>query len=372
MRVLLLGKYPPGQGGIAAKTYWLSRALAPRGIRFDVVTIVPPVYRSEAAGELPDTVRLRQLTPDDGPPWFIPGGNLWTERLVSAALELANDESPDLVEANYLAPFAMAAFVVSRLLGAPLLLRHAGSDLAKLVIWPEARWGLTDLLAHADLVATTRGDSQLPHRAAAAGTLVELPQYVPDPGFFGSAGPPPEDHRLLFAGKLNHHWRLKALDTLAAALDLCPDWRLVAVADGKGRESFEAELRRWGVAERVSRMPFVAPDVVPALLAEATAVWAVEREGGIPDFSNLVWEALASGRPCLVAAPAAEHPDAELLLRSKALLVVDPEDPASVAAALETAASLPGAEPLPGLLQMFDDYVTANAGLYFRAKGGKG
>lgn len=371
MRVLLLGKYPPGQGGIAAKSYWLSRALAPRGIRFDVVTIVPPVYRSEATGELPDTVRLRQLTPDDEPPWFIPGGKLWTERLVSAALELANTEPPDLVEANYLAPYAMAAFVVSRLLGVPLLLRHAGSDLAKLVDWPETRRGLTDLLAHADLVATTPGVSQLPDRAGAGGTLVELPRYVPDPGFSASAGPPPADHRLLFAGKLNYHWRLKALDTLAAALELRPGWRLIAVADGKGRESFEAELRSRGVAERVSHRSFVAPDVVPALLAEATAVWAVEREGGIPDFSNLVWEALASGRPCLVAAQTAEHPDAELLLESKALLVVDPEDPASVAGALDTAASLPVAEPLPGLPQAFDDYVTANAGLYFRAKDGK-
>ncbi len=373
MRALLIGKFPPGQGGIASKSYWLCRALAERGICFDVVTIVPHVYRSEKAGELPDTIRVRQLAPDDTPPWFIPGGDLWTERLVSAALELAGDEPPDLVEANYLAPYGMAAFVASRLLGAPLLVRHAGSDLAKLLAWPRSRRGLTRLLTAADLVATTPdGASRLPARTGAAGTLVELPRYVPNPGFFVAAESSPSGYRLLLAGKLSYHWRLKALDTLAAALELRPDWRLVAVADGTGREAFEAELRNRNLANRVRREAFVAPDAVPALLSEATAVWAVERPGGIPDFSNLVWEALACGRPCLVAAAAAEHPGAELLRRCTALLVVDPDDPASVAAALTRAASMSTAEPPPGLSQAFDEYVEANAALYLKAVRARG
>ncbi len=373
MRVLLVGKFPPCQGGIAAKTYWLYRALAPRGIRFDVVTMVPHVYRSDSTGELPEAIRVRQLTPGDGPPWFIPGGNLWTERLVTAALELTDKEDPDLIEANYLAPYGMAAFVASRLLGAPLLLRHAGSDLAKLLPWPEAQRGLEELLASAGFVATTPGASQLPERAGAAATLIEIPRYVPDPGIFPSAGSPPSEHRLLVAAKLNFHWRLKALDTLAAALELRPGWRLDAVADGKGRESFETELRKRRLADRVRREAFVAPDAIPALLAGITAVWAVERAGGISDFSNLVWEALARGRPCLVARSTAEHPDAELLRRSNALLTVDPEDPVSIAAALDQAASMPAAEPPPpGLQQAFEAYVEANAALYFKAAKAKG
>ncbi len=114
MRVLLIGKYPPCQGGIAAGSYWLSRALAPAGISFDVVTIAPERYRSETTGDVPETVRLRTISADEQAPWFIPGGELWTERLVSAALELADEAQPDLVETNYLAPFGLAAFAVAR------------------------------------------------------------------------------------------------------------------------------------------------------------------------------------------------------------------------------------------------------------------
>ena len=368
MRVLLIGKFPPGQGGIAAKFSWLYRALARRDIFFDVVTIVPAIYRSEETGDLPNTIRLRQLGPDDAPPWFLPGGDLWTERLVSAALALAEDEPPDLIEVNYLAPYGMAAFIVARHLGVPLIVRHAGSDLAKLLNWPQARRGLSALLAGADVVVTTPDAApRLPDRTTAAGTLVELPRYVADPQVFTPSLAQPSRYRVLLVGKLNYHWRLKALDTLAAALELRPDWELMAIAGGKGRDAFEAEIRGRGLADRFHRRSFVPPDAVPALLSDATAVWAVERPGGIPDFSNIVWEALAMGRPCLVAASAAEHPDAALLSRSTALLVVDPDDSTAVAAALDKAASMPTASPPPGLSEAFEKYMDANASLYVNA-----
>ncbi len=368
MRVLLIGKYPPCQGGIAAGSYWLSRALAPAGISFDVVTIAPERYRSETTGDVPETVRLRTISADEQAPWFIPGGELWTERLVSAALELADEAQPDLVETNYLAPFGLAALLVSRQLGVPLLLRHAGSDMAKLVTWSPSRRALVDLLKAADVVATNPDAApRLPEGIGRAAKLVVMPRYLPDPLAFSptDAGPPAQ--RLLLASKLNFHWRLKALDTLAAALQLRPGWRLDAVADGKGRESFEAEVAAQGLSDRVNRRAFVPPDAVPALFSGATAVWAVEREGGVADFSNLVWEAVACGRPCLVAPSCAEHSDAGLLKASSWLLVVDPESPESVAAALDRASFLPATDPPAWLAEEHAAYVEANADLYERA-----
>ncbi len=368
MRALLIGKYPPCQGGIAARSYWLSRALAPTGIRFDVVTIAPERYRSETAGDVPETVRLRIISADEQAPWFIPGGELWTERLVSAALELADEARPDLVEANYLAPFGLAALMMARQLGVPLLLRHAGSDMAKLVAWSQSRRALVDLLGAADVVATNpEAAAHLPKGIDTVAKLVVMPRYLPDPLAFSPTHTGPQGQRLLLAAKLNYHWRLKALDTLAVALQLRPGWRLDAVAEGKGRESFEAEVTAQGLSDRVNRRAFVPPDAMPALVSGATAVWAVEREGGVADFSNLVWEAVACGRPCLVAPTAAEHPDAELLRASRCLLVVDPESPASVAEALGSAASLPPGKPPAELAQAYTAYVEANVALYERA-----
>ena len=43
--IALLSKYPPLEGGIAAKTYWLARGLAGRGHMVHVITHAPEAGR---------------------------------------------------------------------------------------------------------------------------------------------------------------------------------------------------------------------------------------------------------------------------------------------------------------------------------------
>jgi len=368
MKVLLIGKFPPTQGGISSRSFWLCHALATHDIYFDIVTIVPPLYRSETTGKLPNKIRLRQITTDEEPPWFIPGGELWIERLVSSALDLANDQMPDLVEANYLVPYGFAAFITSRILGVPLLIRHAGSDLTKLYNWKPVQHALESLITRADLVVSTSSTiSQLLKGTNSINSLVFLPQYVPDPRAFSHVGTSLSPFCLLFAGKLNYYWKLKALDTLLESFRLRCDWHLKMVADGKGREDFENEIKKHGLSQRITRRSFIPPDQMPSLLSEATAVWAVEREGSIPNFSNIVWETLAVGRPCLVSSSTFMHPDADLLRDSPLLLLVNPEDPVSVASALDKAASMTNFEPPGGLMENFNKCIESTASLYFEA-----
>ncbi len=370
MNVLLLGKYPPCQGGIAAKTYWLTRALADHDIHFDVVTAVPEVYRSATTGPLPPTLRLHPLCVSEDAPWFLPGSDLWTERLVAAALQASEGRRPDVVEANYLVPFGLAALSTARILGVPLLLRHAGSDLVKLGRWEPAWRALAALLAAADRVVTA-ADAPLPPGVREGATLTLLPRYFPDPAAFTAAAPTVAGRRLLFAGKLNYHWRLKGLDTLLAVLARRPDWTLVAAADGTGREAVVAEVERHGLADRVRWLPFAPPAEMPALLAGVSAVWAVERPGGVGDFSNLVSEALAAARPCIVSPAVPAHPDAALLAGSAGLLEADPDDESSVSGALDRACELRALDGFPGLATTFREYVAGNASVYAEL-GGRG
>lgn len=365
MKILLIGKFPPCQGGISSKTYWLCRALASHDINFDIVTIVPALYRSETTGELPGNVRLRQITTDEEPPWFIPGGELWLERLVSNALDFSADQLPDVVEANYLAPYGFAAFVVSRILGVPLLIRHAGSDLAKLSNWGPTQSALKSLMINADFIATTTDAiSQLPNRHSSPNSLVSLPRYTPDPQAFQYIGNKSACCDLRLAGKINYFWKLKAFDTLLAALKLRPDWKLEMIADGKGRDSFEVQIKEQGLGERVHRQAFISPDQMPVFLSEATAVWAVERQGEITDFSNIVWEALSVGSPCLVSKFTLEHFDIAQFSDSPLLLAVNPEDPLSIMEALDKAASMNIVGPPQSLTDTYNKYIEANVSLY--------
>jgi hypothetical protein len=61
MKICLVGKYPPIEGGVSAQTYWLARGLAERGHEIHVVT---------NADEVEDTYRLT-LEPSDNS-WYQP------------------------------------------------------------------------------------------------------------------------------------------------------------------------------------------------------------------------------------------------------------------------------------------------------------
>ncbi len=369
MRVLLLGKYPPVQGGIAAKTFWLLRRLCEQGIAFEVITIASsPLYRSDSPGPLPANLALHVLRADaDEVPWFIPESDLWGERLVSAALECCKKCVPDLVEANFLVPFGLAAFTVARMIRRPLLLRHAGSDLLKIGRWRPVEEALRSLLRAADRVVTnSSARSLLPPDARA----VVLPRYVPDPAYFhpddacrpstGRAVP----KTLLVPGKLNYYWRLKALDTLFAALEMAKDWNVLLVGDGRGRPAVEREIRARNLSERVTWSPFVSPSEAPDLFARAAAVWAVKRPGGVADFSNLIWESAAAGRSCLVEVSEMRRSDLDGLIPEEVVLGVNPDDPAGVAAALRDAEN--HETLLTGFpwTELHEEYIARNRALY--------
>ncbi len=361
MNVLLIGKFPPCQGGIAAKTYWLWSAIAERGVQLDAVTLAPDIYRSADVGPLPSGINLATLALEK-PPWFLPGSDMVVEQLVTAALELTSTRKPHVVEANYLVPFGAAALIVSKHLGVPLLLRHAGSDMVKLGAWTPARRAISALLSAADVVVSPDdpSSSELLDQAK----VLQLPRYIPDPRVFKLAPANIGTHRLLLAGKLNYYWKLKAIDTLLDALVACPGWSLLAVADGIGKQAVQSEVEQRGLSGRVEWRNFVSPSEMPAILAEVSAVWAVERPGGVPDFSNLVIEALAIGRPCLVAPSTATHPDAAWLKESHSLLVIDPDDTMEIVTALDVAATMGETGPLPDHEDRYQAYVDDNARLY--------
>lgn len=372
MRILLIGKYPPLQGGVATKAFWLTNALRGEEIVFDVVTCNLPMYATEAsAARAPGPAKNVCVLGPESVPWWIPQTDLWIERLAGAALSAADTARPDVVEANYLAPFGSAAALVARTLGIPFLLRHAGSDIQKLLAWPPTERAFRGLLRTADRVATTPDAYPRLRTLVSPSALVELPRYTPDPAAFLPAPPPAHgEARLLVAGKLNYHWRLKALDSLLVAMERHAGWRLTIVGDGVGRLELEQEVDRHGLRDRAEWHPFVEPEHMPALIGTASAVWAVERPGGVSDFSNLVWEAAALGRTCFVSAATAAHPDAAPLRAARDLVCpVDPDDPVAVGVALDYARTSASPRPLAGLGERFASYVAANVRYYREAFG---
>ena len=75
-RIAFLSKFPPIEGGIAAKTFWLARGLAKRGHEVHVIThgiSAGGEYRIQGGEEIPqDITNLWVHRPPNDIPWHIP------------------------------------------------------------------------------------------------------------------------------------------------------------------------------------------------------------------------------------------------------------------------------------------------------------
>src|SRR5262245_43428660 len=118
MRVLIIGKYPPLQGGVSAQTYWTARALANRGYDVDVVTNAteaPQGLRAFLDGDAEQWcsgpvgrghVRVHPTgpLPRNG---FLPWSNPFASKLFGRALEVIGPHGCDGILGWYFEPFGL-------------------------------------------------------------------------------------------------------------------------------------------------------------------------------------------------------------------------------------------------------------------------
>lgn len=296
MRVCMISKFPPIEGGIAARTYWLARGYAEAGHEVHVVTnagCVEPEYRIDGCQQhLADlkNIYIHDLQADV--PWHIPQSQAYTDRLLNSALNVIVKHNVDILDAGFLMPYGIVAFMAGKVTEVPYVLRHGGSDVAKFLQHPEFDYLLRQVIVNASMIVTDfenvkRFDSINMH------TQIGDP-YVPDERVFerekraGRAVPV-----IAYIGKVNHYWRNRRLDEVVIALrkkfDKC---QIVFVAQGKGLEDFKRTLG--GLADDIQFRAFVPPWEMPELLASVDYIVACEDTISSP--SNIVAEALVAGK----------------------------------------------------------------------------
>lgn len=254
--------------------------------------------------------------------------------------EVVLAESPPLFLAGAAVPYA-------RLLGARLVLHVAD-------LWPESAIALGALKGsaaigaarrleqmayrHADLiVGPTRGIVEsIGARAEGRGkTLliepsVDLEQFDVPP--IRREGP----LRVLYAGTVG---MAQNVGSLVEAAALAGPERVAVTIAGDGAELAAVKARAAALAN-VSVLGAVAADAVPNLYAEADAAAVTLR--GVPLFDGAVpsklLEGFAAGRPVVLAAVGES---AEVVRACGGGVVVPPDDPSALAAALADLAALP-------------------------------
>jgi glycosyltransferase involved in cell wall biosynthesis len=172
LQILLFGKYPPIQGGVSAATYWACRDLAAEGHDVHVVTNAAQVessYRQflspedteklEATG-LPGSVVVHNIVPIK-PFAYIPWAPPFVSQLLGLGVELLERSEFQIIIGWYYEPYAVAATILGSLSNLPVVVRHAGSDVARLARVPDLAHTYSLVHRKAEIVVTTRTSSAL-------------------------------------------------------------------------------------------------------------------------------------------------------------------------------------------------------------------
>jgi len=168
MRLLVIGKCPPVQGGVARLTYATCLELARRGHEVHLVTNadeVEPFYRQLflpgdaefASGRHQPGFHRHPIAPM-GELGFVPESPAYGSRLLGKALEVARAASADFIVGWYFQPYGIVAAQAAQACGIRYAILHAGSDLSQLARHPDLRQAFTWMASSAMAVFTVDRD----------------------------------------------------------------------------------------------------------------------------------------------------------------------------------------------------------------------
>ncbi len=345
MPICVIGKYPPIQGGVSARTYQLAHGLARRGNDVHVVTNAAEVelpwrifmqeadwelceadYESESGG---GRVRVSWTDPVDWRQRYIPRNNPSVTKLTSLVLEAHRERPFDLIHSYYLEPYGVAGHMAASLLGLPHAVKTAGSDAGKLWRQPQFEPLYDEILRSAELflaggkvaeravahgvdperVIANRGFQLSTRQFCPEGPALDLPQLLADVerqaddadlvwgGFRGDIP------FIGIYGKLGEKkGSFALLDALARARRDGARIGLVAMAHGHPdtEARFRSRAIENGLEEYVLQIPFLPHWRVPEFIRACAAVCCLEQDFPIAIHNPIVAQEVMSCGGCLV------------------------------------------------------------------------
>lgn len=391
MKICLIAKYPPIEGGESAKCYWLAKALGERGHEIHIVTNayeVESIYREQLEGEdlegayQPKGVYLHCTDPFIDP-GYIPYSNPYTEKLASLAIDVIREYDLQLIDSWYILPYVISGFLAKVITGRPQIMRHAGSDMSRLFASPYLQTLFASIFEKVDRIVTYP-------RMKARFLALKIPEeklfynikvsvdtkaFNPEVKPFDLARYTDKEFRnkpvITYIGKIGV---TKGIYELAEAASLIKeDFLLLFVANGKGLEQFKKFVEGLTLGSRTIFANFVPPWTIPQIIKLSTCVVIPERDFPVIEHTPILpREVMAVGK-CLILSK-------ELYLKrasrdvkdGEGVLVVDPKDVAQFKNVLEKVIRCPDfAESLGWQLHLiskklerFDEYIEHTISLY--------
>jgi glycosyltransferase involved in cell wall biosynthesis len=353
MRICLISKYPPIEGGVSSETYWLSRALGERGHQVHVVTNAWEVedgFRMRIPAEEytllePKNVSVYSTNRDfwsplpdrPGPP--IPHSEYFTEKLTSLALDVCGTHQVEVIYSHYYLPYGFVGMVTKLITGIPHVPRHAGSDIGTLWRSPYLHPAFAEILKSADKCICSKKTAAMLVDEGITVQHESLPMLV-HPRYFNkdvvpydtsSFFPDPDTPILLYLGKIGEMKQTGAFVQALAGLRERKFGVIFVVGTGAATASLKEECTRLGFADRCAFLPFQPPWKIPSLMRAARCVVAPEHHEpsrltkGVHN-PKIVREAMACGTCALMGEGVSQKGLYTHIERDTHAIVINPLD----------------------------------------------
>lgn len=316
MNLMFVGKYPPIQGGESTKLFWLARRLSQRGHRVTIITNFQELHdRYKTSLSQDEMLELQAFgvkvrsTFDHFRPAFIPGYDLYVERLASLVIECAEEEKPDLIIGWYLLPYALAACLAAGMLNIRWLYQHAGSDLCRLLPHAYINAFLERVVRSAYGVLTYPATVRTFQSIGCKRVFLHRPQYSPEYCATGPRVNPLLDERrfVLFLGAVSPGKGIFYLMDGFAKLETDAILAIVGnVIDEQNQLMLDRAIERLG-SKAVRCIRAVPPWQIPAIMRAAEMIVVPEHGFSVPIHrSRVPVETLLCGKRPIVSEGAAK------------------------------------------------------------------
>jgi glycosyltransferase involved in cell wall biosynthesis len=349
VRICIIGKFPPIQGGVAVRTYWIAHDLAARGHEVHVITNAkeasPPFrihmrrqdwkrceasYSAEGSG-LGGSVTLHWTDPLDRSQHYIPLASPFVSKLAGTAVKVHTERPFDMIYSHYLEPYGIAGHLAGGFAHVPHVMRMAGSDAGRLWRHPQLETLYDHVLrSAATVIASGTVAGRAIKHGIDPGRIVGGERFVLPEELFCPQGPEldiaalrrevelgsPElrdafwgefSGELPFFGIYGKLGETKGSFALLAAMARLKaegvEVGLIAMAHGWPalEQKFRTRAAELGIADRILQIPFLPHWRVPEFLRSCFAVCCLEQDFPIVFHTPVIArEVLACGR-CLVA-----------------------------------------------------------------------
>lgn len=319
MNICIISKYPPIQGGVSARVYWLAKALGEKGYEVHIVTNAKEVekeYREQIDDDgeeyAPQNVYVHS-TAHDTNPWHIPFSKAYAERIANLAIEVIEKYNIQVIDSYYMLPYGVSGFIAKNITGRPQIVRHAGSDISKLFASSSYKTLFKSIFQRVDKIITIPNLKEMflsigiPESRIAFDEKVgvDTKAFNPEVSSFPLSDhierKIPECPIITYIGKINYYWKTKGLYELIKAVKGIKDnFLLLFVANGRGLKEFQNLIKEKNLSKNSIFLDFVPPWKIPSIIKLSTCVVVPEREFPIQHHTPILpREVMAVGK-CLV------------------------------------------------------------------------